>query len=134
MAAPAVSAQRARSVTPTPGLSRELRGLGATQYKGTRTIKCNMLKKLKEGTPALLLLRLVRPGGAAGARAGGRCWADGHQTHIKAREVIEGLKKAEESAAAEAAVAEAAAAEEAQEVIDLTCDVAQEVIDLCESD
>ncbi len=49
MAAPAVSAQRAPSNTPTPGLSRELRGLGATQYKGTKTIKCNLLRKLKEG-------------------------------------------------------------------------------------
>jgi hypothetical protein len=44
-----VAAPAARSITPTPGLSREVRGLGATQYKGTRTIKCNMLKKLKEG-------------------------------------------------------------------------------------
>jgi hypothetical protein len=53
----------------------------------------------------------------------------------KAREVIEGLKKAEEAAEAATApavgVVGAAAAEEA---IDLTCDVTQEVIDLCDTD
>ena len=48
MAAPVVSAQRGPSVTPTPGLSRELRDHGATQYKNTGTIKCNMLRAIKE--------------------------------------------------------------------------------------
>jgi hypothetical protein len=84
MATPVVSARRCPCVTPTPGLSRELLGHGASQYKNTGTIKCNMVRAIKKhkegdasgsskskGVALLLALSLVA---AVGWLRGGKLW------------------------------------------------------------